>query len=525
MTLSQRVYQRFVMLPIIVLTLIGTLVGQSSQPLGVFEGQADVGDNPRPGSAAYDTTTHEYRITGGGANLWGTTDAFHFVWKRLTGNFSITADVRFVGAGKEGHRKALLMIRHSLDPHSAYADVALHGDGLTSLQFRPVAGAETSEVRSTVNAPTRLRIERRGAQFFMSAGRTREPLAPSTPTTVVIEGPVYIGLGVCSHDAQVLETAIFSNVNVEQLPDTKADQNPENVRSRISVYDLESKAVHVVYSADKLWEAPNWSPDGRYLIANSGGAIYRFTLDAKGEAQPEKLALDSSYRCNNDKSLSPDGKRLAFSANHPPADESQVFVSNADGTQPKLLTPNLPSYFHGWSPDGRWLAFVAERGGNFDIYRVAVDGGNEQRLTSSPGFDDGPDYSPEGRWMYINTDRSGGWDIWRFPAEGAGPGDAQAERVTADVQEDWFPHPSPDGKWLTFLSFPPGTKGHDFRTAVELRIMPLPASGTPAHLPSQDGDDAIRTLLQFFGGQGSINVNSWSPDSKKIAFVSYELLP
>lgn len=496
---------------------------QLSQKLGIFENHSDVGDNPKAGSASFDLASGEYRITGGGANLWGPNDAFHFVWKRMSGNFALTADVRFSGAGKEDHRKALLMVRQSLDAHSAYADVALHGDGLTSLQFRPVAGAETSEVRSSLNGTTRVRIERRGAQFFIAVGKPGEALVPATPTTVVLDGVVYIGLGVCSHDAQTLETAIFSNVKVEELPSTKSDQNPENVRSKISVYDLESKAVHVVYSSDKLWEAPNWSPDGKYLIANSGGVIYRFTLDAKGEAKPEKLALDSTYRCNNDKSLSPDGKKLAFSADHPPADESQVFVSNADGSMPKLLTPNVPSYFHGWSPDGQWLAFVAERGGNFDIYRVAVDGGAEQRLTSSPGFDDGPDYSPDGKWIYVNTDRSGGWDIWRFPSEGAGPNDSKAERVTADSQEDWFPHPSPDGKWMALLSFPPGTKGHDFRTAVQLRLMALPPSGTPAQPPKEDDENAIQTLLQFFGGQGSINVNSWSPDSKKIAFVSYEL--
>src|SRR5262249_34139770 len=157
--------------------------------------------------------------------------------------------------------------------------------------------------------------------------------------------------------------------------------------------------------------------------------------------------------------------------------------------------------FHGWSPDGKWLAFVAERGGNFDIYRVPVNGGAEERLTSSPGFDDGPDYSPDGKWIYINTDRSGGWDVWRFTAAGAGQNDGNAERVTGDPQEDWFPHPSPDGKWMVLLSFPPGMKGHDFKTAVELRLMSLPASDAPAQLPKEDDEDAIRVLAQFFGGQ------------------------
>ena len=495
-----------------------------SQPgsIGLFSAHADVGDNPRPGSASYDATSGEYRITGGGANMWGPNDAFHFVWKQMKGNFAITADVHFVGKGAEDHRKAVLAVRQNLDANAPYADVALHGDGLTALQFRPIPGAETSEVRSAMNGPVRIRIERRGAQFLMSVGKPGETLVNSIPVTVSLDGPVYVGLGVCSHDAKVLETAIFSNVSIQELPATEPHTNPDHVRSKISIYDLESKTISIAYAADKLWEAPNWSPDGKYLIANSGGVIYRFVLDAKGEAQPTRLNLDKGYDCNNDKALSPDGKRLAFSAEHAPADGSQVYVSNADGSSPQMVTANIPSYFHGWSPDGRWAAFVGERGGNFDIYRVSATGGKEERLTSSPAFDDGPDYSPDGKWIYINTDRSG-WDIWRFPADGAGPNDSKAERVTGDAGEDWFPHPSPDGKWLLYLTFPPGTKGHDFRTAVQLRMIAAPPSAAPAQLPGDDDD--IQVLAQFFGGQGSIHVNSWSPDAKKFAFVSYELLP
>jgi len=489
--------------------------------IGLFERHTDIGDTPRKGTVVFDPGSKTYRVTGGGANMWSTVDAFQFSWKQVAGDFVITADVKFEGKGAVDHRKAVLIARQSLDPNAAYADVALHGDGLTALQFRPVARAETSEVRSVVNGPVRLRLERRGAQFYMSVGKPGEKLIESEPTTVVMEGPIYLGIGVCSHDANVLETAVFSNVSVEERAATKGEANPTHVRSKISVYDVASNGTSVVFSDDKLWEAPNWSPDGKYLIANSGGVIYRFDL---GEApvHPEKLALDGAYECNNDKAISPDGKWLAFSAEHGSAGGSQVFLAGADGSAPKLMTQNAPSYFHGWSPDGKWLAFVAERGGNFDIYRVAASGGSEERLTSSPGFDDGPDYSPDGKWIYINSDRSGGWDIWRFPADGAGAGDAKAKRVTGDEQEDWFPHPSPDGRWLVFLSFPAGMKGHDFKTAVQLRMMAMPSSGAGAAPPKDE--EAIRVLTQIFGGQGTINVNSWSPDSKKFAFVSYEVI-
>lgn len=151
------------------------------------------------------------------------------------------------------------------------------------------------------------------------------------------------------------------------------------------------------------------------------------------------------------------------------------------------------SYFHGWSPDGHWIAFVSQRDGNFDLFRIAAGGGREQRLTMHRGYDDGPDYSPDGKWIYFNSDRSGGWDIWRMPAGGAGPDDAKAERITNDEMEDWFPHPSPDGKWLVFLSFPKGTSGHNDRLDVQLRRIPLPRKKIdPA---------PVQVLSRFFGGQ------------------------
>jgi TolB protein len=288
------------------------------------------------------------------------------------------------------------------------------------------------------------------------------------------------------------------------------------IRSRISVYDLETRGTRVLYTADVLFESVNWSPDGKYLLANSGGKLFRFALHGNDEVQPEPVKLDSSFNCNNDHGISPDGKLLAFSASSPASEASQVFVANVDGSAARLVTSKAPSYWHGWSPDGKWMAFVAQRNGHFNIFRVPVTGGEEERLTSYPSYDDGPDYSPDGRWIYINSDRSGRWDIWRFPADGAGPNDAKAQRITSDELEDWFPHPSPDGKWMVFLSFPHGTKGHDGRMKVQLRMIPLSSEKPQAAAP--------QVLADIFGGQGTINVNSWAPDSKRFAFVSYEFL-
>ncbi len=491
---------------VVVVSFCFTAAAQTGGPVGIFEAHGDVGENPKAGSIEYDSASGEYRVTGGGANLWEKVDAFQFAWKKISGDVNITADVHFVGTGKENHRKALLMIRQSLEANSPYADVALHGDGLTSLQYRTAAGADTDEVRSTINGPVRIRIERRGNQFTMRVGKPGERLTASGPVTVALEDPVYVGIGVCSHDAQVLETAVFSNVSVQ------APQPRQQIRSKISIYDLADKSTRVVYTADKLFEAPNWSKDGKYLIANSGGDLYRIPVEG---GEPEKIDIGAGYRCNNDHNFSPDTKLLAISCSSASSEESQVYLSALDGKPPRLMTPKAQSYFHGWSPDGKWLAFVGERDGNFNLFRVAVTGGDEQRLTSKKSYDDGPDYSPDGKWIYFNSDRSGSWDIWRMPAAGAGPDDKRAERVTSDELEDWFPHPSPDGKWLVFLSFPHGTKGHDERTNIQFRMMPLPGKKLKP--------GPIEKVMDLFGGQGTINVNSWSPDSKKFAFVAYEI--
>jgi TolB protein len=194
---------------------VALVVVVCSAAVGIFERDADVGETPKSGAVEFNADTENYRVTGGGANIWAKEDAFHFAWRQISGDVVLTADVKFVGTGAVDHRKAVLMIRQNLDRDAAYADVALHGDGLTSLQFRPAAGAETLEQRSTLNMPARIRIVRRGNQFTMYAAKEGEELVPTGPATVLLQDPVYVGIGVCSHDANTLETAIFSNVRFE----------------------------------------------------------------------------------------------------------------------------------------------------------------------------------------------------------------------------------------------------------------------------------------------------------------------
>jgi len=494
--------------------------------LGPFESNTDVGITPQKGKVEFDGAS-EYKVTGGGDNMWAATDAFHYVWKKVSGDIALTADVHFIGTGAVAHRKAALMIRQTLDPDSAYADVALHGDGLTSLQYRLTAAAQTletkQEAKSDLTAPVHIRIERRGDRFTMLAGKTGGQLTTTGPATVALHDPVYIGLAVYSHDANVLETAVFSNVNLQTLPPARPPQ--PRYSSQIAIFDIRDKSTRTLYQADTVWEAPNWSPDGKYLLTNSGGRLYRILVDGAGNATPEAVSIDTSLRLNNDHAPSPDGKQIAFSASSATSRGSQVYLANADGSNVRLMVSETPSYFHGWSPDGKYLAYVHQHPGangapaNYDIFRIPAAGGASEQLDSNPGYDDGPDYSPDGKWIYFNSDRAGGWDVWRIPADGAGPGDQKAEQVTSDDLEDWFPHPSPDSKWLLFLSFAKGTATHnDKLPGTQLRMMPLPG----AHFAKTP---QIQVVTTFFGGQGTINVNSWSPDSKRFAYVIYEPLP
>lgn len=476
----------------------------------IMDSHADLGVTPKAGTMEFDAAHNAYRLTGGGANIWAKEDAMQFAWRRLTGDLTITADVNFVGTGAVAHRKAVLMVRQDLTPGSAYADVALHGDGLTAIQYRPAAGGETLEARATVTAPLRLRLERRGNTFTAYAAKQGGEFTAIGTQTVALSNPVYAGLGICSHDANVLETAVFTNVRI--------DQAAPRYRSKVTVYDVKARTSRTMYQADQIVEAPNWSRDGAFLLINTGGNLYRLPLNGTGEPVPQKIDLgEGGFRCNNDHDFSADGKWLAFSASSTASRQSQVWMAHADGTGAKLMTPPAPSYFHGWSRDGKYLAFVSQRDGVFQLFRTPAAGGAEQRLTTK-GYDDGPEYSPDGKWIYFNSNRSGNWDIWRMPLDGAGPDDAKAEQVTKDELEDWFPHFSPDGKSMLVFSFPKGTKTHNEKMAgVCLRIMPAPGAKLKGVAP--------KVLTTFFGGQGTINVNSWSPDSKKFAYVIYEPLP
>lgn len=470
--------------------------------LGLFDRQGDVGAVLKPGSVAYDSKKQEYVIEGSGTNMWGGQDEFHFVWKRMKGNFILTTRAQFVGKGVEAHRKVGWIVRSSLDPDSPHVNAAVHGDGLTSLQFRRTKGGATEEAKSSLKGADVIELERKGNTYRMSAARFGESFVTEQISDLTLGDEVYVGLYVCSHNKDVMEKAVFRDVRIT-VP-VKDDFVPyrDYIGSNLEIMDVASGSRKIIYSSRESLQAPNWTKDGKALIYNSGGKLYRFDL-ARGEAAI--LNTDFATGNNNDHVLSFDGKMLGIS-HHTKEDQNKsiVYVLPVSGGRPRRVTPKGHSYLHGWSPDGKFLIYTAERDREFDIYKISVAGGEETRLTDAKGLDDGSEYTPDGKYIYFNSNRTGTMQIWRMKPDGS-----RQEQITGDDYNNWFPHISPDGKWILFLSFSREVDSgdHPFYKKVYLRLMPF--SGGPP-----------KTIAYVYGGQGTINVPSWSPDSKRVAFVS-----
>ena len=494
--------RNFAAFSLTLLAVLAPAANAATPALGIFQDHVDVGTVLHPGSVEYDPTQQTYTISGSGANMWFGEDDFHYLWTKVSGDVSLTADIAFVGSTGNNHRKAVLMIRQALDANSPAVDLARHGDGLTSLQFRGAPGANTHEVESSVSAPRTVRIEKRSDYFYaFVSGSDGKLQVAGASTKLALTGPFYIGIGVCAHDKDAIEKAIFSNIKLVSLPPSSTKPVLYSALETITVASTDRR---VAYVGPIHFEAPNWSHDGSFFLFNSEGKIHRLALNG---TEPAAIDTDPQNRCNNDHGISPDGQWMAISCQPGSTPGSAVYLVPLAGGTPRQITQYSPSYWHGWSPDGKTLAFPGQRNGDFDIYTIPVSGGQETRLTTAKGLDDGPEYGPDGEYIYFNSERTGLMQIWRMKADGSGQ-----EQVLSDETNDWFPHISPDGKWMVFLSYEKGVSGHPGQKDVALNLMSM-------------SDKKVHVLAKLFGGQGTINVPSWSPDSKKLAFVSYELLP
>ena len=475
-----------------------------SVSLGLFEGHADVGTVSLPGSAAYDASRDQYVIAGSVRSMTDRDD-FHFVWKKMAGNFILSMRGQLEGNGVEAHRRLGWTIRPTLAADAPHVTAALHGNGMVSLQTRRAAGGMTEQFQfgdSVAGAMQVLQIERRDGVYIMSTAVDGDTLVAKTISDVTLPDTVYVGLYVCAHNDTVLERAYFSNVRIT-IP-AKRDFVPyrDYIGSRLEVLDIASGNARVVHTYEHSFQAPQYTADGKALVYAQDGLIYRFDLaTAKASVVPTGFAT----RNNNDHVFSWDGKWLGIS--NFMTDEggrSIIHIVPAGGGTPRRVTPSGPSYLHGWSPDQKWLVYAGQRDGKFDIYRISVNGGPEIRLTDAPGVNDGPEYTPDGRWIYFNSARTGLMQIWRMKPDGSGQ-----EQVTSDHFNNWFPHISPDGQWFTFISFPPDIppEDHPFYKHTYIQLMPI------------DGGKS-KVIAYVYGGQGTINVPSWSPDGRSIAFVS-----
>jgi TolB protein len=491
-----------VLLAIAVFILLTNAATSAQQKtLGAFADQTDVGSPLRSGEATYNPDTQEYKIAGAGTNMWADRDEFHFVWQRLKGNFILTTRAAFVGKGVEQHRKIGWIVRSNLDADSPQASTVLHGDGLTSLQFRKTKGTPTQEKVSSVKGVDVLQLERKGDTYTMSIARFGDAFS-SEQVSLHLGDEVYVGLFVCSHNKDVTEQAVFSNVRITIPAKDNFVPYREYIGSNLEVMDVATGNRKIIYTATDSFQAPNWTKDGRALIYNRNGRLYRFDLARK---VPEVIDTGFAVNNNNDHVLSFSGKMLAIS--HHSKDDgnaSMVYSLPVKGGTPRKVTAKGPSYLHGWSPDGKYLIYTGGRDGEFDIYKISTSGGEEIKLTNAKGLDDGPEYTPDGKYIYFNSTRSGTMQIWRMKPDGN-----EQEQLTNDEYNNWFPHISPDGKWIVFLSFlkDVNPSDHPFYKRVYIRLMPF-------------NDVKPRVIAYVYGGQGTINVPSWSPDSKQIAFVS-----
>jgi len=423
---------------------------QNQSEFGIFEKSEDVGEIKHKGSVKFDSQNGSYKISGGGANMWAEKDALHYLWKKTSGDVSLAADIKWIGNGGDQHRKACLIIRQDLEESSAYADIAVHGDGLTSIQYREVKGGITREVQSSLSAPKRVRIEKEADYVSMSVSEKGEELTfRGGMFKIVFEEPFYIGLGVCAHNNDTIETALFSDVVIESL---KKNESEADLQSTLETVPIASGDRRVVYHSSNHIESPRWSQDGKSLIYKSGDNLFKIPVEG--------------------------GEPTRFN------DDSYSQIGSADGTS-RIIS--------------------AERNGNQDIYRISKKG-MELRLTSADSVDACPDYSADGKQIYFSSERSGKMEIWRMNNDGS-----EQQQITSDDYNDWYSHPSPDGNWLIFLSYETGIEGSPENKDVILRLMSL-----------ENGE--IQDLAKLFGGEGTINMPSWSPESSSLAFVSYRLV-
>jgi TolB protein len=503
---------KYFLIPIVFIVSMSALYAQKSQ-VGIFSNSNDIGSPKNAGTAQYMISDQSYMLKGSGYNIWFGRDEFNYLYNKITGNFILTANFSFSGKGVNAHRKTGWMVRWTTDEKSPHISGTLHGNGLTVLQWRGSEGAAMRDPQDEIFAADSsyniIQVEREGKKITMRAAHYGKPLELiGTHEMENLPDEVLAGLFICSHDTNATEQVKVWNVRIDQpaaddyIPGRSG--SPGCRLETVNVFDGKRK---IIFEKSGRFEAPNWMPDGRKLLFNMDGSLY--TIPVTG-GEPVKLNTGFANRINNDHGISFDGKLLAISHQREgmPGGGSTVYVLPLKGGDPVMITENTPSYWHGWAPNNKEVIYVAQRNNIpvYNIYRNSIKGGNEVALTNIGVGEhvDGCEYSPDGKYIYYNGSHTGTMQIWRMKPDGS-----EREQLTFDNYYNWFPHISPDGKWIVFISFLPDIEknAHPSYKRVMLRLMPVSGG-------------VSQVIAYLYGGQGTINVPSWSPDSKEIAFVS-----
>jgi TolB protein len=478
--------------------------------LGLFEGQTELGHGAPRGDAAYSAATDTYTLTSNGANTWYHVDDFHFAWKKVSGDMTLTADISFPPPTythePNPHRKGILMFRQTLDAGAAYVAAGAHGSGMTALQYRRVRGDNTEDIELNIDAAQTVRIEKRGDVFTLYLSMKGEPLHPEgASVSLHLTEPFYVGLGALSHDTDTVDRVEFKHVTLEPTAPTSASKSVlYSTLQTIQTEDQFRRAM-LIRSIPTLMQSANWAPGGKSIYVLEDGRLLNIPyLTPEAGGPPRTIAPPGLVDCSGNFGLSPDGKWLAVSCAETRGGPHEVYLVPPDGagTPRKVTQSKVPSFFHAWSPDSLTIAFTRGSAGKADIFTITAAGGTEKRLTHDT-VNDGPDFSPDGKLLYYDSARSGSTQIWRMQPDGSA-----AEQITDDNGSNSSPHVSPDGKSIAFLSQPRGT-GEAIGPA-KLKTMAF-------------SEGLIRTLADFQGSRDSFSMYGWG-DNNHVAFISYQQL-
>jgi Tol biopolymer transport system component len=459
-----------------------------------------IGKTAQANSVTRDEENEKYILKGEG-KIENNSDNFYFVHQNpVNRNIIWNTEIHWPDNNENSSKYGGIMFRDNLEQDSRFISIINHGDGSVSLLLRRKTNGNTEEISYSRKGIDILQLEKHGDTINLKGAKNGEPLILLQSVDFKLD-TFFAGIFICS---STIESAFFINTRIYYPAKDNFIPYHDYIGSQLEILDINTGVRKIVYSTPEAIESPNWTPDGKAILYNCKGLLYRFDLD-KNTVNP--INTDFATANNNDHGISPDGKWLAISHHSkslPDGENSLIYIVPIEGGIPRQITTLGPSYWHGWSPDGKWLIYTAKRNNRWSIYKISINGGKEIQLTDNEFLNDGPEYTPDGKTIWFNSNRTGKMQIWKMQEDGK-----EQLQVTNDNFNNWFPHHSPDGKKVVFLSYPPEVNSwdHPYYKQVMIRIM------------NNDGTDQ-KAIAYLYGGQGTLNVPSWSPDGTKIAFIS-----